>query len=448
MENTSENEIKEEKKKLRAEKRAERKLKRAQKRAARKEKRAEKYRTRTEKHVKRVMKHEKPMSDRAVLRMNITKNQVDFWLLLSVIILIGLGTIMIFSASSASAYYKVGGTSYDVLKTQLLYTGVSVVVLIFFTKLSYRFISRFSIFIYIVSIGLLALVYSPLGRTYNKARRWIQLGIQFQPSEFLKFAVVLFVAYMLSDSKIRPKSITLRGFYMYILPLCVSLGLVALEPHISCVIILLFVIVAMMLEGGVRWPTFVLCIGLVGAAAAVLIFFADKINLKGLGIDFSYITDRVNTHLSGSEASENDAYQITQSLYAIGSGGLFGRGLGKSVQKYLYLPEPYNDFIFSILAEELGFIGVVVVIMLYTVLIMRGFKVSKEAPDGMGSLIAFGFTCNILIQVVLNLCVVSKIIPVTGVSLPFFSYGGTSLLILSAEMGMVLNISKNSNYEK
>ena len=205
-----------------------------------------------------------------------------------------------------------------------------------------------------------------------------------------------------------------------------------------------------MIMGKVRMPTYIALIILAGLFVLGLIlitkyfpnvFDSDKFSL-------TYIVDRIKLFFDKESSGEVDNYQIEQSLYAIGSGGLFGRGFGQGVQKYMYLPEPYNDFIFSILAEELGFVGVTIVICLFALFIFRGYKIAVNAPDRLGSLLATGITSLIAIQVIMNLAVVSKSMPVTGISLPLFSYGGTSLVILMAAMGVLLNISKQSHYNK
>lgn len=371
--------------------------------------------------------------------------QIDFWLLLVVVLLLGIGTMMVFSASSAAAYTKTShSTAYDILKAQIFYAISGIAVMLIVSLFDYKFIGRFSFVLYAITIFLLLLVQTPLGKTYNGARRWLNLGIEFQPSEILKLAAVLFMAYVLSNPQIREKSIRLWGILIYGVPLMVGIGLVAIQPHISCVVIVGGVVVLMMFVGGVKAPTFlvgIVSILLLGAGIFLFAYTTGK-------LDFTYIQERINIFMHPESDPSNKGYQIMQSLYAIGSGGLFGRGFGKSVQKYLYLPEPYNDFIFSILAEELGFVGVALVILLFMLLLSRGYKISSNAPDRFGSLVAFGITTNIAIQVVMNIAVVSNFMPVTGVSLPFFSYGGTSLWIIMANMGILLNISKQSRYAK
>ncbi|MBO7406342.1 MAG: FtsW/RodA/SpoVE family cell cycle protein, partial [Clostridia bacterium] len=333
---------------------------------------------------------------------------------------------------------------YDVLKTQIVYTVVGIVILFVVSMADYKYLQPLSIAFFAVATALMGLVFSPIGITLNNARRWIDLKvITFQPSEILKLAVVFFMAYVLSNPTIRKKAVGLWGILIFVVPVALNVLMLVKQPHISCVIIIVLITGAMMFAGKVKWYTFAVTIAL-GVAAVVAILLFVKSN-EGLSLD--YILNRFAAH-SGDAADEANTYQATQSMLAIGSGGLFGKGFGRSVQKYLYLPEPYNDFIFSILAEELGLVGVLLVIVLFIILILRGYKVSRNAPDMFGALVAYGITTNVAIQVVLNLAVVSKLMPVTGISLPFFSYGGTSLWIMLAGMGVVLNISKQSRYSK
>ena len=371
--------------------------------------------------------------------------QPDFWLLLVVLLLLGIGTMMVFSASTASAYaQRAESTAYDILRGQIGYALFGVVMMGIFSRVSYKLFGRCAFLIYGGAILLLILVQTPLGRVYNGARRWLSLGIEFQPSEILKLAAVIYMAYVLSHPKIREKSIRLWGILIYGVPLILGVLLIFIQPHISCIVIVCGMVLLMMFVGGVKWPTFLVCIGVVvvcGVAAGIWASTTDA-------LDFGYLGTRWNAFVDPESDTTGGSYQILQSLYAIGSGGLFGRGFGQSVQKYLYLPEPYNDFIFSVLAEELGFIGVAIVLILFLVLITRGYKISAYAPDRFSSLVAFGITTNIAIQTTMNIAVVSKVMPVTGVSLPFFSYGGTALVILMVNMGILLNISRHAKYPK
>lgn len=373
------------------------------------------------------------------VRESIRYNQPDFWLLLSILLLLSLGTMMVFSASSATAYTSAAGSAYAVLKDQLIYAALGIVVMLFASFVDYKFIARFTIPFFIVCNILLVLV-QVMGKTLNNAKRWLEIGISFQPSELYKIAVILFLAYVFSKPGLAYKSVRLMGILIYIIPIGIGIILLALQPHISCVMIIGLVMVAMMFAGRVKLPTYVLMAG--GVIGLAIIVFASGM------VDFSYIGERFTSFLDPEHDTSGDSYQIMQSLYAISSGGLFGKGFGQGVQKYLYLPEPYNDFILSILAEELGFVGVLLVLGLFALFIWRGFKIARHAPDRFSSLTAFGITMLITVQVLMNVAVVTSSMPVTGISLPFFSYGGTSLTILLGCMGILLNISKQSHYDK
>lgn len=373
------------------------------------------------------------------VRESIRYNQPDFWLLLSILLLLSLGTMMVFSASSATAYTSDAGSAYAVLKGQLLYAALGIVAMIFASFVDYKFIAKFTIPFFVVCNILLLLV-QVMGKTINNAKRWLQIGISFQPSELYKIAVILFLAYVFSRPGLAYKAVRLLGIFIYIIPIGIGIVLLALQPHISCVMIIGLVMVAMMFAGRVKIPTYLLMAG--GVVGLAIIVFASGM------VDFSYISDRFTSFVDPEHDTSGDSYQIMQSLYAISSGGLFGKGFGQGVQKYLYLPEPYNDFILSILAEELGFVGVVLVLGLFALFIWRGFKIARHAPDKFSSLTAFGITMLITVQVLMNVAVVTSSMPVTGISLPFFSYGGTSLTILLASMGILLNISKQSHYDK
>lgn len=384
-------------------------------------------------------------------RETIRSEQMDFWLLLSIILLVGMGTMMVFSASSAAAYrLTTSSTSYTILTKQIFFAASGLVLMLVIANwVDYKFLARFSIPFFIVSIGLLGAVLL-FGSEYNNAKRWLNLGLEFQPSEVFKIALIFFLAYVLSRPGLAYKAQRLMGVVIYLIPTAVGLLLIAMQPHMSCVIICLFVTAVMMFLGKVRLPTYilifiVLAMGVIGLVLLTK-YFPDLFASETFSLN--YIVDRVKLFFNKESSGQVDDYQIRQSLYAIGSGGLFGRGFGQGVQKYMYLPEPYNDFIFSILAEELGFIGVTIVIALFALFIFRGYKIAANAPDRTGALLASGITSLIAIQVIMNLAVVSQSMPVTGISLPLFSYGGTSLVILMASMGVLLNISRQSHYNK
>ena len=371
--------------------------------------------------------------------MNLKNRQVDFWMVLTILALLGMGTMMVFSSSSAAAYVKLH-SSYALLSKQLLWAGVGISAMLFFSLVDYHLFGKKknAIFIFAAAAVLLVAVLIPgIGKSFNNARRWLGVGsLTFQPSEVMKLAAVLLFACLFSQKKYIKRMKSFKGF-LICMAIIGGIGLLlAKEPHISCAIIITAVCVFLMFLGGVKLRYFLATGGLVGAAAIFAI------------IRFPYIRTRVLAFLDPFAYASDDGYQVVQSLLAIGSGGLTGKGLGQSVQKFLYLPEPYNDFIFSILAEELGFLGVVIVLILFAVFIWRGFKIAVHAPDRFGTLVAAGITAIIAVQVLMNIAVVTSSMPVTGVSLPFFSYGGSSLSIMMVNMGILLNISKQADYNK
>jgi cell division protein FtsW len=260
--------------------------------------------------------------------------------------------------------------------------------------------------------------------------------LQIQPSEFAKLAIILFFSYSLSKRKEQ-----LKSFYKGLLPYLILVGLFAgmlliFQSHLSATIVIVGVSCIILFSAGAKIKHFVILSipALIGVAGAIAIQ--------------PYRMARVYSFLNPFEDPKGNGWQIINSLYAIGSGGIFGRGLGKSLQKFLYIPEPQNDFILSVLAEELGFVGVLVVLILFTILIWRGIKVSINAPDTFGSLLSIGIISLIAVQVIINVAVVTSSMPATGMPLPFFSYGGTSLLFLMSGIGILLNISRYANYER
>lgn len=359
------------------------------------------------------------------------RGKMDFWIFVTILILLAIGTIMVFSSSAAYAYSKFGDTYYF-LKKQLQWLAVGMVAMLVVANIDYRKYAKWSPWMLLGTLVLLILT-ALVGTRLNGAKRW--LG-PFQPSEILKITLIIFLAYMMAKHY-RKMGTFLKGFVPYLALTGGFAFLLYLQPHMSCALIIVSVTAIMMILAGTKIRYFLL------SAAAVIPVVAYLVIFK-----LGYIKDRIFAFLDPLADASGDSWQIIQSLYAIGSGGLFGKGIGRSLQKYLYLPEPYNDFILSILAEELGFVGVVAVVFIFGLLIWRGFKVANNAPDRFGSLLAAGITSLIAVQVVINIAVVTSSMPVTGMPLPFFSYGGTSLIFLMIDMGILLNISRYSAYEK
>ncbi len=367
---------------------------------------------------------------------NKNKKPFDFWIFAAVILLLSLGTIMVFSSSYYFSVKEVGN-SFFLLVPQLQYMALSIVVLVVTMNFDYKKWGKISPVLLMGSIGLLILVLIPgVGVVRNGAQRWLGVGNKtIQPSELAKLALIMFLAFSLSKRKDVLKSFT-RGLLPYLALIGLISGLVIIEPHLSGTIIIVLTAFIVLFCAGAKISHFVAMAVPVVVAAVAAVLVAP------------YRFDRVKAWLDPFAYARDEGWQTVQSLLAIGSGGIFGRGLGQSMQKYLYIPEPYNDYIFAVLAEELGLIGSLVVMLLFLVFIWRGIKVAMNAPDTFGSLMATGITSLIGLQFLFNVAVVTNSIPSTGISLPFFSYGGTSLLFLMFGVGILLNISRYSNYER
>jgi cell division protein FtsW len=360
-------------------------------------------------------------------------NPIDFTLLIVVLVLLSLGLTMVLSASTPKSLSEYG-TSYQFFVKQLIFAILGIIAMLIISKIDYRFYQKFYKVAWLVSIILLALVLV-IGKEVNEAKRWIGITetLSFQPSEIVKFLMIVFYAGILTKNREELGNFWL-GLVKHVCLLAPIIILLLLEPHFSVSIVIIGTCCMMMIMAGCKFWQFVGCGLTVGIPAII-----------ALVIMAPYRLVRVTTFLDPWSDQLGSGWQVVQSLYAIGSGGLFGLGLGDSNQKYLYLPEPHNDFIFSVLAEELGFLGCVVVIVLFAVLIWRGILTAMKVPDMFGSLIAVGITSLIAIQVIINIAVVTSSMPATGMPLPFFSYGGTSLFILLCQVGVLLNISRAAN---
>lgn len=354
----------------------------------------------------------------------------DFGFFLIVMILLSFGLVMVFSASSASAFYQFND-SYYFVKKQLIWAVLGMFAMFFMASYDYKKLGKLAFPLLAVSVVLLIAVYF-VGTTINGAKRWLGIGsLTFQPSEVAKLAIIIFFSYSLSKRKNKVKKF-LTGLLPYLIILGVIAGLLMLEPHLSGTGIIFLTGVILLFVGGARVFHFVMLA--LPVVAGVIVAVTTS----------AYRWKRVTAFLNPWAYKMDDGWQIIQSLYAIGSGGLFGLGLGRSRQKFLYIPEPHSDFIFSILCEELGLIGAVTVLLLFLFLIWRGLKIALNAPDTFGCLLAIGVTSLIAVQVLINIAVVTSSMPVTGMPLPFFSAGGSSLLFIMAGMGIVLNISRYS----
>lgn len=340
---------------------------------------------------------------------------------------------MVLSASSPKALKDYGKT-YALFIRQAIFAAAGIAAMYIASKIDYKIYKKFYKIGYIVSIMLLILVLL-IGKEVKGAVRWIKItdSLTFQPSEIVKFLLIVFYATLLTKNR-KDLNKFGKGFVKHIVFFVPIAVLMLLEPHLSATLVMAGTTLIMMLLAGCKLGQMAITGLAIGVPA-----------LAALIIKAPYRLQRVTTFLDPWSDKLGDGWQVVQSLYAIGSGGLFGLGLGQSKQKYLYLPEPQNDFIFSVIAEELGFIGCIFVIALFGILIWRGVLTAIKAPDMFGSLLAIGITALIGIQAIMNIAVVTSSMPATGVPLPFFSYGGTALFILLCEVGVLLNISRQGN---
>ena len=369
-------------------------------------------------------------------RIRAEKGGIDLTFMFLVLILLAIGLIMLFSASYASAYYETGNSFYYISR-QLLFAIVGIIGMFVVANIDYHILHRFAFLIYIGTVFLLILVL--FVHTREDARRWIPLGFTtFQPSELAKFAVVLIFAHLISTNYDRMKD-PKYGVWPFLALMGIVVLLMLLEPHLSGTILILSIGIIMMFVGGTDLKWFMIG-GLLLAAAVVVIVLIPGV--------IPYAMSRIQHWRDPWIDPQGKGFQTIQSLYAIGSGGLMGGGIGNSRQKHLYLPEPQNDFIFSVVCEELGFIGATLIILVFVLLIWRGYVIAMRCRDRFGSMLAIGLTTQVGVQTILNIAVVSNTIPNTGISLPFFSSGGTALVMLLAEMGVILSVSRQTNLEK
>lgn len=367
----------------------------------------------------------------------------DFILFVVVLILLGMGITMVLSASSPMSL-STTSSSYTYVGKQAIAAGLGILVMLFISKIDYKILSKFYKIIWIISlVGLVAVLIPGVGITVNGATRWIKFPIfgSIQPSEITKLGLIIFFSAYLTIHRNELKSLG-KGFFkpliLFLAPMVVVL--LGIQSHLSASILIILTVSVMMIMAGCRISHF----AIFGGAGATILGVGMYILAKNFGIG-AYRLQRITAFVNPWADPLETGWQIIQGLYAIGSGGLFGVGLGNSRQKYLYISEPHNDYIFAVLAEELGFVGCVLAILLFAIFIWRGIIIAMKAPDMFGSLLACGITALIGFQAIINIAVVTSSMPVTGISLPFFSYGGTSLIILLAAVGVLLNISRQAN---
>lgn len=390
--------------------------------------------TREEHHAQKAQEqHKKDMARKHYLA---GKGSMDIPFLLLTLLLTGIGLMMLFSASFPSAYYETGSAGYY-FKRQAIFAAAGVVAMLVVGRFNYQRWRGAAKMLMVLAIFLLLLVIIPgVGITKNNATRWLGIDgvLTFQPSEIAKLAVIVYFADSISKKKERMRDLR-EGVLPYGVWLAVIAVLMLLEPHLSGTILIVGTGAIMMAVGGM--PAWLIGAGVGGVAAAAWGFVA----LVDAGI-ISYGASRINMWHDPWLDSSDDGYQMVQSLIAIGSGGLLGTGLGKGRQKFLYLPEESNDFIFSTVCEELGLIGASLILLVFALLLLRGFWIALHARDRFGTLLVVGVMSHLGLQVFLNVAVVTGLVPATGISLPFFSYGGTALLLQLVEIGLVLSVSR------
>lgn len=363
----------------------------------------------------------------------------DFLLVILTMGLVIFGIIMVFSASYYQSINETSahgeGNPYAYLLRDLAWAALGFALMVFTAIFDYRKYRGIAVPALIISLILLVLLMIPgVGININGATRWLGVGgFTIMPGEIAKVALIIFVAWFLSEKPERIKSFT-RGILPLFLICMVYGGLILKQPNMSTAITVVAIIILMMFIAGMNW---MYCGGLIGLGAAGI----AAIIITNPG---SHWAKRFTSFLDPFADPLDEGFQVVQSLMALGSGGLFGVGLGKSIQKHLYLPEPQNDFILAIIGEELGFVGILILMLAYVVLIWRGIHIAVNAPDQFGTLLASGITIMIAVQVLFNVAVVTSSMPPTGVILPFVSYGGNALMLFMGSMGILLNISRHT----
>ncbi len=365
------------------------------------------------------------------------EKRMDPIFLILVFVLLAFGLVMLFSASFARAYYYENGNSFFYISRQAIHAIIGVVGMFIISKIDYHRYRKFAFPLFIFALFLLVAVLFMKGDE-NGIKRWINLGPigQFQPSELMKFAIILLFASIIAANYNKMKTFSF-GVLPFVTLLAIVIILMYLEPHLSGIILMCSIAGVMMFVGGTKPKYFFILFALAGCALIYIMFF------KG-----NYMSGRAYYWLHPFSDPRDQTMQTDQSLLAIGSGGVFGLGLGQSRQKFMYLPEVQNDFIFAVICEELGIIGAIAVILLFLLLCYKGFEIASKSPDKFGALLCVGIVAQFGIQALFNIAVVTATIPNTGISLPFFSYGGTALVMQLFEMGVVLNVSRYSSTTK
>lgn len=359
------------------------------------------------------------------------RKAADFTLLLSTLLLVFIGIIMVFSSSWPEAIRMNDG--YFFLKRQIVSASLGIIAMLFFMNFDYRYLKRFSRLIYLASLLTGLLIFTPLGLELKGARRWVNLGfITFMPADIIKMGSIIFLSDFLSRRKEEVKSLR-KGTIPVMLIIGISCGMIYLQRSLSVTVTLAGTLMIIFFVAGMKLSHLIAMIG--AGALGVFLAITDE--------GHAYRMRRWTAFLDPFADKTDSGWQAVQSLYALGSGGLFGLGLGKSRQKFFYIPEPYNDFIFSIIGEELGFLGALTVILLFVVIIWRGIRIALNMDDLFGCLLATGIVGLIIVQTLIHIAVVTSSMPTTGIPLPLVSYGGTSLVIYLSSIGILLNISRH-----
>ena len=354
------------------------------------------------------------------------------------IALLTIGLIMLFSASYPYAYYYKDNSYYYFIR-QIVFAVAGLVAMLLMSKINYKILKAIYKPVFVVTIALLVIVLF-YHTNFKNFKRWIPLGpVTIQPSDLAKFTIILTLAVYIS--KYYKKMKTMKyGILIPVGIIAVFCGLIYLEHHLSCTILMFFIGACLMFAGGSDWKLFAFGLAVIALLGFLVVSFPTLIE--------NYAGERIVAWLDKDYDPLNGRWQTNNSLYAIGSGGFFGAGLGNSKQKYLYVSEPQNDFIFSIVCEELGFFGAAIIIALFAALVIRGLIIASRCKDKFGSLLVIGVVAQIGLQVVLNILVVTDTLPNTGFALPFFSYGGTAIFMLLFEIGVVLSVSRKTNQQK
>ena len=354
------------------------------------------------------------------------------------IALLTIGLIMLFSASYPYAYYYKDSSYYYFIR-QIVFAVAGLVAMLLMSKINYKILKAIYKPVFVVTIALLVIVLF-YHTNFKNFKRWIPLGpVTIQPSDLAKFTIILTLAVYIS--KYYKKMRTMKyGILIPVGIIAVFCGLIYLEHHLSCTILMFFIGACLMFAGGSDWKLFAFGLAVIALLGFLVVSFPTLIE--------NYAGERIVAWLDKDYDPLNGRWQTNNSLYAIGSGGFFGTGLGNSKQKYLYVSEPQNDFIFSIVCEELGFFGAAIIIALFAALVIRGLIISSRCKDKFGSLLVIGVVAQVGLQVVLNILVVTDTLPNTGFALPFFSYGGTAIFMLLFEIGVVLSVSRKTNQQK